>query len=561
MTRRAGPAPRSPAPRRRAHRGAKAARQLVTVALFFLMLELALGAFGVEPLDSDPYAGFSGFVPLFERAPGPGGDAWVTAPGKRPWFNEQRFAAPQPAHTLRLFSLGGSTTYGRPYDDRTSFSAWLRELLPRVDQGRSHEVINAGGISYASYRVLEVLREVLEHEPDALIVYTGHNEFLEERTYRDVTAAPAWLRQLGGLLSGTRLYALAHRALVDDTAGEHAPRAARDAGPDGSDPDGPDTDDPAPAVTREVTTRLDDVVGPDAYVRDDALRARILEHFRHNLNAMAELARRHDVPLILVAPASSLADCTPFQADAAAGPERDADALYAAGMAALADGRRDEARRLLTAARDQDVCALRAPTEFVQAVRDVAAARNLPLVDVPALLAARGADVPGRDWFLDHVHPTVEGHGLIAEGLLAALGRAGLVTLPAEGGASAVPEARAAIEAQIDPTFQGLALKNLAKVLGWAGKHAEAADLARQSQALLGSGDAETHFLLGNAARDARRLDEAAAHYRDAVALDDGYAEAWLNLGHALAGAGRPDEAEHAAQRAVALLPRLAAAH
>ena len=145
MTRRAGPAPRTPAPRRRAHRGAKAARQLVTVALFFLMLELALGAFGVEPLDSDPYAGFSGFVPLFERAPGPGGDAWVTAPGKRPWFNEQRFADPKPAHTLRLFSLGGSTTYGRPYDDRTSFSAWLRELLPRVDQGRSHEVINAGG--------------------------------------------------------------------------------------------------------------------------------------------------------------------------------------------------------------------------------------------------------------------------------------------------------------------------------------------------------------------------------------------------------------------------------
>ena len=45
-------------------------------------------------------------------------------------------------------------------------------------------MINAGGISYASYRVAVVIKELARYEPDLFIIYTGHNEFLEERTYR-----------------------------------------------------------------------------------------------------------------------------------------------------------------------------------------------------------------------------------------------------------------------------------------------------------------------------------------------------------------------------------------
>ena len=55
----------------------------------------------------------------------------VTATGRRGHFNLQRFEREKPENNYRIFCLGGSTTYGRPYDDRTSFCGWLRRLLPR----------------------------------------------------------------------------------------------------------------------------------------------------------------------------------------------------------------------------------------------------------------------------------------------------------------------------------------------------------------------------------------------------------------------------------------------
>ncbi len=62
----------------------------------------------------------------------------------------QRFGATKEPEARRLFCIGGSTTYGRPFDDATSFCGWLRGFLERVDPEREWEVVNAGGISYAS---------------------------------------------------------------------------------------------------------------------------------------------------------------------------------------------------------------------------------------------------------------------------------------------------------------------------------------------------------------------------------------------------------------------------
>ena len=86
----------------------------------------------------------------------------LTAVNKLEFFNGQTFPREKARGHYRIFCVGGSTTYGRPYDDKTSFSGWLRELLPMVDSGRDWEVINAGGISYASYRVAMLMeREAL----------------------------------------------------------------------------------------------------------------------------------------------------------------------------------------------------------------------------------------------------------------------------------------------------------------------------------------------------------------------------------------------------------------
>lgn len=160
----------------------KLAFAAVTGLTIVLALELALWACGVQPAycQRDPYAGFTPQVPHFQVETNAGGEAIVTVvPKKRESLNEQTFPRKKQPGTYRIVCLGGSATYGRPFFDHTSFAGWLRAFLPKADPTRKWEVINAGAISYASYRVKGLMAELAQYEPDLFIAYMGHNEFLE----------------------------------------------------------------------------------------------------------------------------------------------------------------------------------------------------------------------------------------------------------------------------------------------------------------------------------------------------------------------------------------------
>src|SRR5690606_4964545 len=175
---------------------------------------------------------------------------------------------------------------------KVSFSAWLRELLPAASADTQWEVINAGGISYASYRVAALMEELAQYEPDLFIVYTGHNEFLEERTYGDLRRKPAALLETASALSWSRTYSVLHRMLVQ--------------------PQRPAASSVLPA---EVDAVLDHTVGPVSYQRDDRWHEQVLAHFELNLVRMAQIARSCGAELVLVVPAVNLKDCSPFKSE------------------------------------------------------------------------------------------------------------------------------------------------------------------------------------------------------------------------------------------------------
>jgi hypothetical protein len=245
----------------------------VTVA-FFALLEGVLALAGVKPrlFADDPYVGFSSTTPLFVPVTSDDGTQWMTtSPAKLTLFNEQRFRADKPDGVTRIFCVGGSTTFGRPYDDATSFCGWIRAFLDEADPG-SFEVVNAGGVSYASYRVALLMEELADYEPDLFVVYSGHNEFLEERTYRDLMEMPEALRGLGGLAARTRIHT-AVTGLLNPSAPTETDQGT------------------TTVLAAEVTTRLDDSIGPDAYERDPELQEAILAHYRYNLARMVDIAR------------------------------------------------------------------------------------------------------------------------------------------------------------------------------------------------------------------------------------------------------------------------------
>ena len=419
-------------------------------------IEIILAWAGVTPMryEEDPYVGFTMGTPLFVPEPRENGSETPflkTAPGKLTYFNDQRFARNKAPGTYRIFCMGGSTTYGRPYNHRAAFSAWLQAFLKEAAPNQSWEVINAGGISYASYRVALLMEELIQYDPDLFIVYSGHNEFLELRTYKNIIETPRPLLEAGAALRQLRSYAVFRRARQRQGI------------------DNPDADASRTVLPSEVTAILDHAHGPWAYERDDALRENALEHYRYNLGRMADIASSANAEVIYVTTPANLLDCKPFKSTHAEGlsPEDTAAwekhinvadnalnrgdkaaALEAYDQAAALDprharthyergrllyelGRYAAAKTALVRALDEDVCPLRALAVMHDIVRAVARERGAPLIDLEAWAEAQSPHgITDATLFRDHVHPNIDTHRALARMIFDQIAASGVVQTP-----------------------------------------------------------------------------------------------------------------------------------
>jgi tetratricopeptide (TPR) repeat protein len=379
----------------------------------------------------DPFVGFSAIHPLFVKNEANG--RYEIAPSRLEYFCFDSFAADKPADEFRIFVLGASTVQGRPWAIETSFTTWLELGLNAADQRRKWKVVNCGGVSYASYRLVPILHEVLRYQPDLIIFCEGNNEFLEDRTYANIKTAPPALSELVRQVSRLRSYNVLRGAVRPFLK---SPQASR------------------PLLASEVEARLDVRGGMDKYHRDPEWHDQVAEHFSFNLRRLTDRARAGNVPLIFVTPVANL-QWPPFKPEHAAAvtPEQRAEfaRLLAAASAAGADvtralecldqalqiddqhalvhfqlgicyrdlGRFDGAREHLSRAVELDVCPLRVTAPLRARLLEVARQTHTPLVDAAELIAAASrSGFPDEQWMIDHVHPTVAGHELIAQALV-----------------------------------------------------------------------------------------------------------------------------------------------
>jgi tetratricopeptide (TPR) repeat protein len=420
------------------------------------------------------------------------------------------------------------------------------------------------------------MAELAAHDPDLFIVYTGHNEFLERRTYADVLATPAPVRKLSALLGRTRTYSLMHRAIRGRRSSEPAQEL----------------------LPAEVHAILDESVGPRDYRRDPELRRQVLAHYRHNVSRMVDIARAAGAGILFVVPASNLRDCSPFKSEHRSGlgpaeqerwqrgfdaasalhrQERFEEALAASVEALALDdrhahlhylrgrilgavGRYDEAETAYRLALDHDICPLRALSSIGRALEETASSRRVPLVDFAALVRGESPHhLPGEELFLDHIHPTIRGHGLLARALIEAMAERGWVDLSAAWGEEIPDRVGRRIEGRIDRRAQGQALRNLAQVMSWAGKLDDAYRTAKRALELV-PGDGETHFLVASTAQKLGEDAEASEHYAWLIADDaDGDAppyyvvRARYNYALLMAREGRLDDGISLLEKSVAI--------
>ncbi len=316
--------------------------------------------------------------------------------------------SPDPALPRVLFMGGSSMHGGSRIDTELELPAVTADVMAR--RGRAIEAINLGNPGLDSHDIRQLATEALAFGPDALVIYTGHNDLgntLQEQRYG--STGSALVVRLRMALWRSRAYLLL-RDLVSP-----APEGA--------------TARPGPRPDAERGT-----ISPGQ-------RLLAAEALQRNLEAIGQAAQADGVGLVLVTPISNWTTCRPigrgcpeaatlFDVDqwgsrpvpGHAHPQLAAALEAYPGCAELhhAMARVRHATGDPGAAEDfrqaieHDPMPMRATIAMTDAVRAAAASTGASLVDLEAhMLQTHG--IPSSEWFLDCLHFSPHGHAQLAE--------------------------------------------------------------------------------------------------------------------------------------------------
>ncbi len=401
------PPPSAPSP----SRSTQAAFAALAVALPFvvvLLLEGALRLAGVGAERRHPFVPISGHETSVALAPEFGA---MFFRGFKPGVAFDPLGAQKDPGTLRVVALGGSTTAGFPYHWYYGFPARLEDRLAAQLPGRRVEVANLGMTATNSYTLWALTPSVVEQQPDAVVIYAGHNEFYGAYGTGGTQGWTGTSIALKRLLIGASRWALVASMLPsgedDESAGDRRTMMAR--------------------VVRNAAIDA----GGEAY------RAGVAQ-YEANLRAALRRFEAAGIPVYLGTLTSNLADQPPL------GDEPEAQAAFDRGQRLLAAGDTASARSAFLEAKEADGLRFRAPEAINEVIHRLAAEfENVTLVDVQGRFrAASLGGLEGTSLFSDHLHPNAAGYALMGDAFAEAMRPA----LPALRDAPRAPPADAALD-------------------------------------------------------------------------------------------------------------------
>ena len=322
---------------------------------------------------------------------------------------QDAFLADKPAHSMRIFVLGESSAAGFPYQANGTFSAVLRDVLTDVLPSDTVEVINMGMAATNSYTIVDLAGDVIDQQPDAVLIYGGHNEYygaLGAGSTETLGSMPGLVR-FYLRLQQFRTFLLLRNFAAALTSSISGGRSTADIEAD--------------------ATRMESLVGNQRITLGGDAYRRGVRQYESNLRIAIERLRKAGIPVFVGSTPSNLRDQRPF-GTAAVPPDSAATRVYDSAGTALASGDSARAHAMFARARDLDVIRFRAPGEFQSVVQRVA--RQTGAVYVPAAeLVARASrhGIPGADLFFEHVHPNQTGYLHLARAYYQAIASAGFV--------------------------------------------------------------------------------------------------------------------------------------
>jgi len=340
----------------------------------------------IPPIQIDYGLGFNEDSRLFILSDGETGTL-ITNPAKHVSFADQKFLKRKPADTLRVFLIGGSSV--RRLEDLQL----LKEKLEpsKSDTFRQIEIINAGGSAYGSHRLVKVLIEIINYEPDMVLIYCGHNEFEEAE---QLEWAKLDLMGVNSTLSNSAAFRVFRDGI--DRYRIHLIQTDRER-----------------RALATIEPSFQWAQGrPDSWRRgtftDESARER-LQSYTANLQLMVSLCQERKIPIIIGTVPSNL---FPNQIWIEF-PKK-----YRPDFDVIGDDYRSEKYKAASSRFREILSASPGRHQSSdlenQAIRQVAASTNIPIADVEAaIIAAEPHGVPGEALFDDHCHLNKQGNAIL----------------------------------------------------------------------------------------------------------------------------------------------------
>lgn len=344
--------------------------------------------------------------------------------------NREPFRKEKEAGVFRIFVLGESTTIGYPYFHNGSFDRWLLYRMMSDLPDKKIEMINVSLTAVNSYTVLGFSKEVVRYQPDAVLIYTGHNEYygaLGVGSTNRIGGSP----RLVNFLLRLRDYKVVQlmTRVISGVAGLFS-----------SD------------KSRPGKTRMESMVADQQIQYGSTSFTWGIDQFRENMDqALAVFSRAH-VPVFLSNLVCNEKDLRPFvslpvdgswpstfrqqynQGKQALGAGDSvaawsffkaadrvdstyAQCRYYLGGLAFAQGDFTAAARYYRSAKELDALRFRAPDSINGVIRELCGKYgNVHLVDArAAFVAASEHGVIGNALILEHVHPNLMGYALLSD--------------------------------------------------------------------------------------------------------------------------------------------------
>jgi len=305
------------------------------------------------------------------------------------------FLKKKPENGYRIFVLGGSSAAGYPYSENVMFSRILHRWLSNTFPEKNIEMINTAMPAVNSYTLLDFVDEILENEPDAVLVYAGHNEFYgalgigSSESLGKSTAMINFVLRFQQLKTVQLIRNFIY-GLFSLFKGEN---------------------DIVPNST--LMERM--VAEQSIYYQSEIYKAG-LNQFKTNLSEIIHKVKEANVKILVSELVSNIRHQKPFVSQKG---RFNADSVFTLAKSFDKKGNFQKAKELYYKAKDYDQLRFRAPEEFNQIIHDLADQNKIPVVPLKEIYDKNSKNnIVGNNLILEHLHPNYNGYVLMAQAFL-----------------------------------------------------------------------------------------------------------------------------------------------